>query len=122
MKRKTVWLLLVCLVALCGCKQNPTEETLYAPLNAHFAAHGYAPQWRDAEEGRAVPIYNASVWKVLTLDGEDVLVYFDESNRADYQAAGIEKPYGFVGTYGLRFVLVYDGESSKVLEALNAMK
>jgi len=69
-----------------------------------------------------VPIYKASSWKKLMLSDEEVLVYFDESNRADYLVSGIDPAgYSFVGPFGLRFVLVYQGADSGVLEALNAM-
>ena len=57
------------------------------------------------------------------LDGkETVLVYFDESNRADYLSGLIDKDeYGRVAHFGLRFVLVYDGSDPDVLDVLDAM-
>lgn len=115
--------LLMCMLALlCGCKQNPSEEKLYARMTEHFARHGYECVFSPLEEERKVPIYNATAWKTLMLGQEEVLVYFDESNRADYLASGIDPAgYSFVGRFGLRFVLVYEGADSGVLEALNAM-
>jgi len=115
--------LLLCVMALlCGCRQNPSEEKLYARMTEHFAKHGYTCSFAAAEADRDVPIYKASSWKKLMLSDEEVLVYFDESNRADYLVSGIDPAgYSFVGPFGLRFVLVYQGADSGVLEALNAM-
>ena len=114
--------LLLLLALVCGCKQNPTDAELKARLVGHFADHGYTCAFEKAEEECEVPIYNASVWEKLHLGQEEVLVYFDESNRADYLASGIDPaPYSFVGRLGLRYVLVYEGQDEKVLEALRAM-
>ncbi len=122
-QRKTFAMLTACLLLLCACKQNPTQEALYQPLEMHFAQYGFVCEWHGVAQDRSVPIYNASVWRSLNLGGEEVLVYFDESNRADYQADGVERDgYSFVGHFGLRFVLVYEGQDVKVLEALNAME
>lgn len=115
-------LLVSMVLMLCGCKQNPPEEKLYAKLIGHFEKYGYTCSFADVDEQRQVPIYKPEAWKSMMLDGEEVLVYFDESNRADYLADGIEKAdYSFVGRFGLRFVLVYEGNDTKVLEALGAM-
>ena len=70
-----------------------------------------------------MPIYNASVWYTLFLSGEEVLVYFDESNRADYLSAQIdEEDWGTVARFGLRFILVYEGENPEILSVLQEMK
>ena len=115
--------MLVCVLALlCGCKQNPSEERLYSRMTEHFAKYGYPCSFSALEDGRDVPIYQSSAWKKMLLGQEEVLVYFDESNRADYLSSGIDaEKHGFVGQFGLRFVLVYNGADSGVLEALNAM-
>ena len=88
MKMKKKCLLALVLLAtalcLCSCKENPTGEELFGKLVGHFASSGFTCVLEPVEAGRAVPIYNASVWYSLKLDGEEVLVYFDESNRADY--------------------------------------
>lgn len=122
-RKNVLAVLLVCLLGLlCSCKQNPSEEQLYARMTEYFAGHGYTCSFASLEEGTDVPIYQSSAWKKLMLDQEEVLVYFDESNRADYLSSGItEEGYSFVGQFGLRFVLVYEGTDSAVLEALNAM-
>ena len=125
MKKKCLLALMLVLTAscLCSCKENPTGDELFARLIGHFSARGFSCRLERAEDGRDVPIYNASVWYSLKLDGEEVLVYFDESNRADYLSAPIDREkYGFVTRYGLRFVLVYPGSDQRVLDALNAIE
>ena len=126
MKRWAMWFLLAVLaVCLCGCSQNPSEEQLFAKLIAHFESYGYScalSPLADSQPDRAVPIYKASAWHQLMLDAEEVLVYFDESNRADYLSGFVdEERYGRVERFGLRFVLVYAGEDPAVHEALDAM-
>lgn len=57
------------------------------------------------------------------LDGrEEVLVYFDESNRADYLSGRVDtERYGLATRFGLRFVLVYGGADEGVREALETI-
>ena len=119
---------LICLLAaamglLCSCKVNPSEDQLFRKLLTHFRERGHSVSVQKLENGmRAVPIYNASVWYSMIVDGEEVLVYFDESNRADYLAEGIDPaPYSCVTRFGLRFVLVYEGENADVLNTLHAI-
>lgn len=51
--------------------------------------------------GRDVPIAGPEAWDSLMLDGrEEVLVYFDESNRADYLSGRVDTE-----RYGLQPVL-----------------
>jgi len=115
-------LLLGMLFILSGCKQNPSEQELYARMRDYFGNLGYTCEFSPTEENSQVPIYLSSSWKTLRLGEEEVLVYFDESNRADYLASGINADaYSYVGRFGLRFVLVYQGTDSGVLQALQAM-
>ena len=108
---------------LCACHENPPQEQLYGRLFDHFASFGFACTLQEMEPEREVPIYKASAWQKLMLDGEEVLLYFDESNRADYLSEPIdESVYGHTTRFGLRFVLVYPGEDERVLEALNAIE
>lgn len=121
-KRILACLLAVMMIVLCGCHQNPPQEQLYSKLFSHFANYGFACKLQPIELQRKVPIYKASAWQSLWLDGEEVLVYFDDSNRADYLSTFVdESVYGPAWCFGLRFVLVYNGENAKVLEALNAI-
>ena len=122
--RKTILaaLLLGMLFLLSGCKQNPSEQQLYARMTEYFETLGYTCSFSAVEENTEVPIYLPSSWKALRLDGEEALVYFDESNRADYLASLIDaETYSFVGQFGLRFVLVYRGSDPGVLQALQTM-
>lgn len=123
-KRLLLLALLLCTaLMLCACKQNPSEEQLYAKLLACFEQSGYTCTLSPLAE-REVPIYNASAWKSLLLDGtQEVLVYFDESNRADYLSALIPaEAWGCVTRFGLRFVLVYEGTDADVLSALSRIQ
>ena len=117
------WLLLslaAILFSLCACHQNPSQEQLYSKLFSHFESRGFSCSLLSVEESRAVPIYRASAWNALLLDGEEVLVYFDDSNRADYLSTFVdEENFGPAWRFGLRFILVYNGDNEKVLNALN---
>ena len=114
------------LCALGNCKQNPSEEKLFSKLIGRFESAGYECALSKLEESapeRDVPIYNASVWHRLMADGEEILVYFDESNRADYLSGMIdEEKYGYVTRFGLRFVLVYQGDDEGVLKVLKSLQ
>lgn len=116
--------LLVALTALAlgGCKQNPAQEQLYGKLFAAFEDAGYSCTLEDVPEGAQVGIYDATVWKILRVGDEQVLVYFDESNRADYLVTMIdESAYGYVTHFGQRFVLSYSGRDQTLLALLEAM-
>lgn len=122
-KRRTLGVIcLAALVLLCGgCKQNPSQERLYSKLLAHFEERGYACELAPlADAERDVPIDSASAWTSLWLDNEhEILVYFDESNRADYLSGRIDQDqYGLVTRFGLRFVLIYQGDDENVVKAL----
>ena len=123
LKKIFLLILLACTaLTLNGCRENPSEEKLYAKLLDHFERRGFTCILSEAEADRNVPIYNASAWRRLTVDEEDILVYFDESNRADYLLDGIDQtPYTYAGRMRLRFVLLYAGENESLLEALRAL-
>ena len=123
MKKTLLLILMLCAVAaLNGCKGNPSEEQLYSKLLSHFARHGFTFTLSEIAEDRSVPIYHASAWRKLTADQEEVLVYFDESNRADYLLDGIDQtPYTYAGRMRLRFILLYEGENEALLEALREL-
>lgn len=126
MKKHILALLLVLCLGLSGCRQNPSEQALFSKLMACFQDRGFVctlERLGDSEPEREVPIYKASVWHTLDLGGEEVLVYFDESNRADYLSAQIdEEDWGTVARFGLRFILVYEGENQEILSVLQEMK
>ena len=126
MKKHILAVLLLLCLGLAGCKQNPSEQALFSKLITCFQNHGFVctlARLEDRDPEREVPIYNASVWHTLDLSGEEVLVYFDESNRADYLSAQIdEEDWGTVARFGLRFILVYEGENPEILSVLQEMK
>ena len=123
MRKCVVFFMLLCvLMLMCSCKQNPSDSELRARLTGYFSDCGFECGFAALEEEREVPIYQSSAWQKLLLDGEEVLLYFDESNRADYLTQGIDRSqYSFAGHFGLRFVLVYEGENAQVLKALEEM-
>ena len=127
MKQIRKWRLaamLVCvLLTVCACHENPSQDQLYRKLFAHFENHGFTCELRPVETERSVPIYRSTAWQSLILNGEEVLVYFDDSNRADYLSTFVdEEAFGPAWRFGLRFVLVYGGDQPDVLAALNAIE
>lgn len=116
-------LLLTLCCMLCACGQNPSDEKLYAKLFHHFESRGFACRLLPLEEGREVPIYKASVWQSLMVNEEEILLYFDESNRADYLSDSIDREtFGYVTRFGLRFILTYNGTDEAVLRALEEIE
>ena len=116
-------MLAVILLAVCACHANPPHEQLYSRLFAHFEQYGFACKLAPLDPEREVPIYKASAWQTLLLNMEEVLLYFDDSNRADYLSTFVDETvFGPVWRFGLRFVLVYNGCDTNVLEALNAIE
>lgn len=110
-------------VVLCACHKNPAQEQLYSKLINHFENHGFSCALQPLQEDRAAPIYKASAWQSLLVNGEEVLVYFDDSNRADYLMNFVdEETFGPAWRFGLRFVLVYGGNDAQLLNALNAIE
>ena len=125
-KRKKT-LLAMCLALcclLCSCGENPPQEQLYAKLMGRFEEVGYTPVLSSVPEGQPVGIADASRWQQLSLgDGQEpVLVYFDESNRADYLRTFVDaQKFGLVTRFGQRFVLTYAGSDQAVVNLLEEM-
>lgn len=114
-------LLAACLALISACAANPPREELYQKLLGYFEGLGYVCELSPlADSGRDVPIAGPDAWDSLLLDGrEEVLVYFDESNRADYLSSRVDaEQYGLATRFGLRFVLVYGGTDEGVRAAL----
>ena len=113
-------LLAACLMLVCACAANPPHEELYQKLLNYFESLGYSCELTPLADGRDVPIAGPDAWDSLLLDGrEEVLVYFDESNRADYLSSRVDaEQYGLATRFGLRFVLVYGGTDEGVRAAL----
>ena len=117
------WLLvLICCLLLCSCAQNPTQEKLYAKLLGRFTDAGYTVSMMPVAEGQPVGIADASRWQQLLVGEETILVYFDESNRADYLKTFVDaEQFGLVTRFGQRFVLTYNGEDESVIELLKSI-
>lgn len=116
-------MLILVMVTMCACHENPSQEQLYSKLLAHFENRGLVCELQPLEQEREVPIYKASAWKKMLLNEEEVLVYFDDSNRADYLSSFVDEDvFGSVWRFGLRFVMVYNGTDPDVLDALNAIE
>ena len=118
-------LLAACLALISACAANPPREELYQKLLGYFEGLGYVCELSPlADSGRDVPIAGPDAWDSLLLDGrEEVLVYFDESNRADYLSGRVdESRYGLCTRFGLRFVLLYGGADEGVRRALEAIE
>jgi len=124
LKKKMLLLLLAAvMLTVSACHQNPTQEKLYSRLMAHFESFGFTCERQPVDAQREVPIYKASAWQSLMLNGEEVLLYFDDSNRADYLSTFVdEETFGRAWRFGLRFVLVYSGSDETVLAALDAIE
>ena len=118
-----VAMLILVMVTICSCHENPSQEQLYSKLLAHFENRGLVCELQPLEQEREAPIYQASAWQKMLLNEEEVLVYFDDSNRADYLSFFVDEDvFGSVWRFGLRFVLVYNGNNPEVLDALNAIE
>ena len=117
------WLLvLVCFLLLCSCAQNPTQEKLYAKLLGRFTDAGYTVSMTPVAEGQPVGIADASRWQQLMVGEETILVYFDESNRADYLKTFVDaEQFGLVTRFGQRFVLTYAGSDEALIGLLQDM-
>lgn len=119
-------LLLCLLVSLSACqKQTLTEQ--FQNLSQALNDRGY-PHTVSAVStmGRHfdVPIYDDSVWyEVLLEDGESLLVYFDTSNRAKQLAQQFcdDPSYGKSVAYGLRYIILYQGEDAAILQMLDEL-
>ena len=107
---------------LCGCQKTVTDEERFHKLIDVFTEAGYPCALQDLPDDTPVGIYNASVWKALNVNGQTVLVYFDESNRADYLFSMIDQEtYGYATYWGQRFVLNYSGTDEALLTFLKTL-
>ena len=126
-KRLFIALALLALVfTLAGCRKQTVEEqfkTLTDALTESGYAYTLAPL---AEEGRGepVPIYDETVWYLVTLGEEELLVYFDSSNRAEHLArqfcGGVTDAR--VTAFGLRYIILYRGADEGVHALLDGLE
>ncbi len=118
-----VFLLMICPALLTGCFRATALKDPYAQIKQVFENGGFSVSVSALSDGTPVAIGDVSRWKALrTEDGEEVLVYFDDSNRAEYLAGMAEQgPYGQIFWYGQRYVLTYAGSSQALLEFLHSL-
>ncbi len=114
--------LLAAALCLCACHQETPNEQ-FKLLTDTLAEKGHTATvtpLSDTGRSEAVPIYNETVWYSVMLEGgQELLVYFDTSNRAKQLAEQFckEPEDGKVAALGLRYILLYRGED----EAMNAL-
>lgn len=117
----TVLLAALCLL-LCACAAQRSEEELYSKLLARFNEAGYMPVVSALNDDSQVPFAGAAYWRQIDLGEEKVLVYFDESNRADYLKSFADaERFGTVVRFGQRFVLAYQGNDAVLTAFLQAL-
>jgi len=71
-----------------------------------------------------IPIYDQTVWQSLMVGDEEMLVYFDSSNRAKHlvqQFCGV-LDNGKAFYVGLRFILYYQGDSQDIMLLLDELQ
>ena len=90
------FLLVLCLGLLTGCFRATALKEPYAQIMQAFENGGFSVSLSEVSDGTPVAIGENSRWKALnTESGDEVLVYFDDSNRAEYLAGMVEPgPYG----------------------------
>ena len=114
----SVFLLMAFVFLLFWHAPNPTAQERSRKLKTYLEDLGFTVVIEPMAQDRTAPIYKPSAWESWQLDGEELLVYFDESNRADYLAGQIDESFGVSARFGLRFVLVYAGEQEAILSML----
>ena len=113
-------LLLMLLLMLVSC-QKQDEQIFFQPLFDFLESRGYTYTCEPlAAQGRnvSVPIYDESVWHSLMANDEELLVYFDSSNRANYLAEQFCGEEENVICVGLRFIVCYRGENAEILQMM----
>ena len=117
------FLLVLCLGLLTGCFRATALKEPYAQIMQAFENGGFSVFLSEVSDGTPVAIGENSRWKALnTESGDEVLVYFDDSNRAEYLAGMVEPgPYGQIFWYGQRYILTYSGSSQALLEFLHSL-
>lgn len=117
------FLLVLCLGLLTGCFRATALKEPYAQIMQAFENGGFSVSLSEVSDGTPVAIGENSRWKALnTESGDEVLIYFDDSNRAEYLAGMVEPgPYGQIFWYGQRYILTYAGSSQALLEFLHSL-
>jgi len=102
------------------------DQAYFQPLTDFLSSRGYTYKLEplaDQAGSKDVPIYNETVWYSLCIgtDEEELLVYFDSSNRAKHLAdqfcRGDETRK--VVYVGLRFILCYSGTDEGIIRLMD---
>lgn len=120
---RILFLLCALFLLVSSCTAQPLENKFQAFVN-WLGDHGYSSTYTPlADSGNEVdvPIFNETVWYLFALEGgEELLVYFDTSNRAKQLAEQFcsNPSYGKTAAFGLRFIVNYRGNDEGVLSLL----
>jgi hypothetical protein len=126
MKKKKAFgvFLLATALAFTSC-QKRDEQAYFQPLADFLTAHGYGEYalepLADQAGNTSVPIYDATVWHSLRIGTEELLVYFDSSNRAKQLADQFcrEDESQKVIYVGLRFIICYAGADEGIIALMD---
>ena len=121
MKKKSLiimlFLLAIALCFMCSSCQK-TYQDPYITMANEFISRGFPVKILDVTPTTNVAIYTNEVWKCFEYKQEQIYVYFDESNRADYLCDQINKEqFTHVAPFGLRYVLTYNGTDAALLQS-----
>ena len=116
-------LLFLCLILLTGCFHATALKDPYRQIMQAFETGGFPVSLAEVSAETSVAIGETARWKALrTEEGEEILVYFDDSNRAEYLAGMVEPGvYGAIFWYGQRYILTYAGSSEPLLDFLKTL-
>lgn len=119
-------LLIIVLLACTGCGKQTVDKQL-ATLSKALDEAGYACTITPLSEvapDTDVPIHDATVWYSVKLGEEELLVYFDSSNRAKQLAKQFctDPAYGRTIAYGLRYIISYQGSDTEVDRLLDSLE
>ena len=122
LKWSSVILVILILLVATSCQKQISLEQRYDEVISYFASRGINGRIDDAKENQRVAIYLPSAWKVFTYNNEEILVYFDESNRADYLSSIVDSSvFPYVANMGLRYVFTYSGNNNEIIQEFTAL-
>ena len=118
-RKERMCALLILVLLVCTSCQKQTEPGYFQPLLDFLQSRGYTGELEPLKKGESpipVPIYDETVWHLLWIGQEEVLVYFDSSNRAKHLAEQFcsDVENGKVIYVGLRFILCYPGTDEEI--------
>ena len=113
------------LLFLSACQGSSQMDKL-AALSDWIEGQGYPCTYDpavSAPKDTPVAIGDPSLWIPFQVGGEELLVYFDTSNRAKQLAQQFcsDPAYGTTSYFGLRFIVNYRGTDPGILTLLTQM-